>query len=170
MADNVAILPVIVASLLLPKLSGTADIGRKYVLMKKAAVGIAVILAPLLAATALLAPWAVRALFGKAFAPAAPATSAHAGHAVSERRGRGRSIPQQHRISDRRRMDLAWLCGIQGGCQSLGDSPLRHYGSFRRRLFRILRGICADLGRHLQEGARTAGFSLLMHANAFPIP
>jgi O-antigen/teichoic acid export membrane protein len=73
MADNVAILPVIVASLLLPKLSATADIGCKYVLMRTAAVGVTVILAPLFAATVLLAPWAVRALFGKDFAPAAPA-------------------------------------------------------------------------------------------------
>lgn len=73
MADNVSILPVIVASLLLPKLSATADVGRKYLLMKKAALGVLVILVPLFGTTMLLAPWVVRVLFGEAFAPAAPA-------------------------------------------------------------------------------------------------
>lgn len=73
MADNVSILPVIVASLLLPKLSATADIGRKYALMKKTVVGTTLILVPLFGVTMLLAPWAIRVLFGQAFAPAAPA-------------------------------------------------------------------------------------------------
>ena len=73
MADNVSILPVIVASLLLPKLSATADIRRKYTLMKKTVVGTTAILVPLFGATMLLAPWAIRVLFGEAFAPAAPA-------------------------------------------------------------------------------------------------
>ena len=73
MADNASILPVIVASLLLPKLSATADIGRKYALMKKTVVGTTLILVPLFGVTMLLAPWAIRVLFGQAFAPAAPA-------------------------------------------------------------------------------------------------
>ena len=73
MADNASILPVIVASLLLPKLSATADIGRKYALMKKTVVGTTLILVPLFGVTMLLAPWTIRVLFGQAFAPAAPA-------------------------------------------------------------------------------------------------
>ena len=73
MADYIVLLPTVIASLLLPKLSVAADIGQKYRLMKKVVIGSLAIEGPLLMLSALLAPWAVRLLFGRAFAPSVPA-------------------------------------------------------------------------------------------------
>lgn len=73
MSDYVVLLPTVVSSLLLPKLSATHDILQKYRLMKKVVLGVLLIESPLLILSAMLAPMAVRLLFGKAFAPAAPA-------------------------------------------------------------------------------------------------
>ena len=71
--DYAAILPVVVASLLLPKLSSISGMQAKFRLMKKAVVGTIAIVGPLLLGSAMMAPWAIRVLFGKAFLPAAPA-------------------------------------------------------------------------------------------------
>ena len=71
--DYVAILPVVVASLLLPKLSSVSGMAAKFRLMKKAVAGTVAIVGPLLLASAVMAPWAIRVLFGQAFLPAAPA-------------------------------------------------------------------------------------------------
>jgi O-antigen/teichoic acid export membrane protein len=73
MTDYIAILPTVVASLLLPKLSATEDIRQKYIQMKKTLLVTVAIVTPLLAFSAVLAPWVVRVLFGKAFAPSVSA-------------------------------------------------------------------------------------------------
>lgn len=69
MADYIAILPTVIASLLLPKLSATENVHQKYLQMKKALLGTFAIVTPLLTLSAVLAPWVVNILFGKAFVP-----------------------------------------------------------------------------------------------------
>ncbi|HVU47800.1 MAG TPA: flippase [Terracidiphilus sp.] len=73
MADYIVILPTVIASLLMPKLSATQDIIEKYRLMKKVLIGTVGIVGPLLLLSVVLAPFVVRILFGSAFAPSVPA-------------------------------------------------------------------------------------------------
>jgi O-antigen/teichoic acid export membrane protein len=73
MADYITLLPTVIASLLLPRLSSSHSTWHKFELMKKVVIGSFAIQGPLLMLSALLAPWAVRLLFGTAFAPSVPA-------------------------------------------------------------------------------------------------
>lgn len=70
MADYVSVLAAVVGTILFPKLSALSDLDRKLSLTKKASVGTAVILTPLLALASFAARPAVRLLFGPAFIPA----------------------------------------------------------------------------------------------------
>ena len=73
MSDYVGLLPVLVGLLLMAKLSATEEIISKYKMMKKATVGTVIIQGPLILISAILAPFAVKLLFGKAYAPSVPA-------------------------------------------------------------------------------------------------
>jgi len=68
-SDYVGILPVLIALLLLPRLSAVGSVLEKYKRMKKATIGTVLIQGPLVLISAVLAPWAVHLMFGKAFAP-----------------------------------------------------------------------------------------------------
>jgi len=71
MADYVSVLAAVVGTILFPRLSALADLRRKLDLTRKATLGTALILLPLLALASVLAQPAVRLLFGEAFLPAA---------------------------------------------------------------------------------------------------
>ena len=73
MADYVATLATVIGMILFPKLSALTDIRIKLAMTKKAAVGTALALLPLVALASLLATPAVRLLFGPAFLPASSA-------------------------------------------------------------------------------------------------
>jgi len=71
MADYISVAATVIGTILFPKLSAMNDMERKLDLTRKAGMGTAIILFPLLAAAALLAKPAVRLLLGPAFLPAA---------------------------------------------------------------------------------------------------
>jgi len=70
MADYVSVLAAVIGTILFPKLSALTDLRKKFELTKRATLGTAVILVPVLAITSLLAKPAVQLLFGSAFLPA----------------------------------------------------------------------------------------------------
>jgi O-antigen/teichoic acid export membrane protein len=70
MADYVATLATVIGMILFPKLSAITDIRRKLAITRKAAIGTALAMVPLLAFASVLATPAVRLLFGPAFLPA----------------------------------------------------------------------------------------------------
>jgi len=73
LADSVAILPTIVASILFARLSAVTDVNERLRLLRLAAAGTAIVLLPMLAVGGLLAGKAVPFLFGPSFQPAVPA-------------------------------------------------------------------------------------------------
>jgi O-antigen/teichoic acid export membrane protein len=73
MTDYIALLPTVIASLLLPKLSATVGLQNKFSSTKKVVLGAMAIETPLLVVSGLAAPWVVHVMFGKAFAPSVPA-------------------------------------------------------------------------------------------------
>ncbi|MBI4530046.1 MAG: flippase [Candidatus Latescibacteria bacterium] len=73
MAEMVYVFPVVVGTILFPKLSALTDTRAKWSLAKKAALGIGVIMVPLVTVTALLAKPVVQLVFGDEFLPAIPA-------------------------------------------------------------------------------------------------
>lgn len=73
MADYVLLLPTTIGMILFPKLSGIRDIVEKLRRAKRATIGTAFCLLPLLAVSGLGARYAVKLLFGAAFLPAADA-------------------------------------------------------------------------------------------------
>ena len=72
MADLVYMLPVIIGTILFPKLSSLSDIGMKWELTKKVAYGVGSIMLVLTVAIAFLAKPVIGILYGEAFLPAAP--------------------------------------------------------------------------------------------------
>lgn len=70
MADYVALFAGVMGTILYPKLSAIPDIGTKLRLTRKATVGAALALLPMVVAASLLAHPLVRILFGPEFAPA----------------------------------------------------------------------------------------------------
>jgi O-antigen/teichoic acid export membrane protein len=70
MADPVWVLATVVGTILLPKLSAMSDLRSKLRLTRRAIIGIALSLLPLLLLASLLAAPVIRLLFGSAFLPA----------------------------------------------------------------------------------------------------
>jgi O-antigen/teichoic acid export membrane protein len=73
MSDYVGLLPALIGLLLLPKLTAIDDVRDKYRLMKKATLGMCLIQGPTVLISAILAPWAIHLLFGRAYALSIPA-------------------------------------------------------------------------------------------------
>jgi O-antigen/teichoic acid export membrane protein len=70
MAENILTLPVVVGTILFPKLSGMVHSGDKLQLTKKAAFVTAALMVPVIIVASLLAKPAVQLVFGKSFLPA----------------------------------------------------------------------------------------------------
>jgi O-antigen/teichoic acid export membrane protein len=70
MADYAAVLAMVIGAILFPKLSAVPDLRMKLALTRKATIGTALILLPLLGVASLSARPAVQLLFGLAFLPA----------------------------------------------------------------------------------------------------
>jgi len=70
MAENILTLPVVVGTILFPKLSGMTNDGEKMQLTKKAALITTAFLAPIMIIASILAKPAVQLVFGKSFLPA----------------------------------------------------------------------------------------------------
>jgi O-antigen/teichoic acid export membrane protein len=70
MAENTLALPIVVGTILFPKLSGMADNKQKLRLTRKAAFAAAALTAPLMVIASLLAKPIIQLVFGKSFLPA----------------------------------------------------------------------------------------------------
>ena len=73
MADMVYMLPVVVGTILFPKLSALSDVRKKWELAKKISYGVGCLMLVLVVAAVLLAEPVVGFLYGKAFLSAVPA-------------------------------------------------------------------------------------------------
>lgn len=71
LAENMLTLPIVIGTILFPKLSGMADRKEKLYLTKKAASLAAALMAPLMIVACLLARPVIQFVFGKSFLPAA---------------------------------------------------------------------------------------------------
>jgi O-antigen/teichoic acid export membrane protein len=73
MADMINMLPVVVGTILFPKLSALINNDAKWNIAKKTALGVGIMMIILTSCAALLAKPAIIILFGKSFMPAVPA-------------------------------------------------------------------------------------------------
>jgi O-antigen/teichoic acid export membrane protein len=73
MADMINMLPVVVGTILFPKLSALINNDAKWNIAKKTALGVGIMMIILTSCAALLAKPAITILFGKSFMPAVPA-------------------------------------------------------------------------------------------------
>jgi O-antigen/teichoic acid export membrane protein len=71
LADLLYMLPSTICSILFPRLSAISDAQQRWKLTVRAMLGMCAVMVPLAVVAALLAPWAVRTLYGEAFLPAA---------------------------------------------------------------------------------------------------
>ncbi len=69
MADLIYLLPAVVGSILFPKLSALADVQAKWQMTRKAALGVGLLVCPLVVLLMLLAQPLIRILYGAAFLP-----------------------------------------------------------------------------------------------------